>query len=70
MDVDDHDELLLARLEEEMADVREQDVHPLLGAERRLVPDTVLVDLELAGNAFSFHRRAYEDVVQHGRSSV
>ena len=70
MNMNEHDQLMIARLEKEVLDVGEENVHPLLGAERRLIPETILVDLDLAGDALAFHRRAYVDIIQHRRSAV
>jgi hypothetical protein len=63
MNVDDDDEFVLARLEEKMADVREENVDALVGAKWRLVADTILVNLDLAGHSLSFHGRADEDII-------
>ena len=68
--MDDDDELVLARLEKEVADVGEQDVNPVLVVERRLVPDTVLVDLDLADDALAFHDGSDKDVVQNMRAAI
>jgi hypothetical protein len=70
MNVNDDDELVLAWLEEEVADVGEQHIDPLLRAERRLIPDTILVNLHLAWNPLTLHRGPDEDVIQNGRASV
>ena len=70
MYVDDDNELMLARLEEEVFDVGEKDVGPLVRTKRGLVPDTILVDLNLSRHSLALHGGANEDIVKHRRASV
>ena len=77
MDMDDHEQLLVTRLEEQMFDVSKQYVCPdmisrsrcissrwqptdFLGAHRRLVSQTGLVNLDLARQSFSVESRPHK----------
>lgn len=70
IDMDNNNELMLAGLEEQMADVGEEDVDPLVRVQRRLVSNTVLVYLDLARNTLALHCRPQEDIVQNSRATV
>jgi len=70
MNVNHNDKFVFARLEEKMADVGEEYIDTLLGAERRLVSDTVLMDFQLSRDALSFHRGPNEDVIKDRRATI
>src|SRR3569833_3699558 len=70
MDVDDDDELVLAGLEEQMADVGEENIDSLLRVQGRLIPDTVGMDLDLAGHALTLHGGTHKDIIQHLRPPI
>ena len=70
VNVDNDDQLVCAGLEEKVANVGKQNVNPLLCIERRLVSDTVLVNLDLSGYSFAFQGWTDIDVVQNSRSAI
>lgn len=70
IDMDNNNKLMLAGLEEQMADVGEENVDPLVRVQRRLVSNTVLVYFDLARNTLALHCWPQEDVVQDSRATV
>jgi len=70
MNVNDDNQLVLARLEEKVADVGKQNVNTLLRAKRRLVANTILVNLDLSGHTLAFHRRPNKDIIQYGGTAI
>jgi hypothetical protein len=70
MDMDDDDQFVLTRLKEEMLDVAEENIDSVLGVERRLISETILVDLDLTRHTLTIHCRANEDIVHDSRSAI
>jgi hypothetical protein len=70
MDVNNNDKFVLTRLEKEMLDVAEKNVHSVLGVQWRLVSQTVLMDLNLSRYTLTVHCRANEYIVHNGRSTI
>lgn len=70
MHMNDNDQLMLARLEEQVLDVRKQDIDAVRWVEGGLVAETVLVDFDLSWNTLAVHRWANEDVVHYCWATV
>ena len=68
--MDDDDQLVLARLEEQVLDVGEEDVDAVGWVERGGVAEAVLMDLDFAGDALAVHGWADKDVVHHWWTAV
>ena len=68
MHVNDDDEFLLRRLEEEVLDVGEEHVD--FQTAKMNVSDTVLVNFDGTTNALTFNRRTEKDIVKPVRTTI
>jgi hypothetical protein len=69
MHMNDHNQFMVTWLEEEMLDVAKENVHMLI-AERRQIPETILVDFDFARDALSIQRWAKVDIRELHRPTV
>jgi hypothetical protein len=70
VNVDDNDQFVLARLEEQMLYVAEENIHSVEGVQWRLISETVLVNLNLSWHTLTIHSRTNEDVVHDSGSTI
>lgn len=68
MEVNEHDEFVVAGLEEEMFDVGKEHLNPLVT--HRHIADTVLMDLDVSGQTLPIKRRAREHIGKLIRTSA
>jgi hypothetical protein len=69
MNMDQNDELMSTRLEEQMFNVAEQYIDVLI-AEWRHIAKTILVDLDLTGHSFTIKRWSKIDIRKLDRAAV
>ena len=70
MNVDYDDKFVLARLEEQVFDVGEQDIDAVCWIEWGLITETILVDFDLSWNTLAVHGGADEDVIHYCWATV
>ena len=62
MNVNDNDQLVLARLEEQMLDIAEEQIDVV--STMITVSKTILMDLDLARDTLTIHSRTYEHIIK------
>src|SRR5690606_31964035 len=70
MDVDDNNELVLTWLEKEVLDIAEENINTVIGPERRLIAETILVNLQLSRDPLAVQPWTHKHFSKFERTAI